>query len=285
MPAALTSVTYTNSCRSLDRVKGFENRNNARLPIRLRFRASVRRGRPRASAIVTINVQKTLACCAGRLPAAGKMDSKASRKTLGLMGATLLRRGSHPVLHAASLFAALLAVVVLFAGVERVLLGWACAEALFAVYQLRRCARLPLTPLARCSLGSAGAAAARVCHARCQRPADTQWAAAPRYRVLNAEPVEGAAVDPERVALLQERLLQLKGVMSIEKFFSGCVQRLPGSAAGTAVVFEDWRLMELKPQAQKHQARLSFACHGMGSKALAFVGTPPGGSWERRLRA
>lgn len=54
--------------------------------------------------------------------------------------------------------------------------------------------------------------------------ADTQCAAAPRYRVLNAEPVEDAAVDPERVALLQERLLQLKGVMSIEKFFSGCVQ-------------------------------------------------------------
>ena len=100
------------------------------------------------------------------------MDSKASRKSLGLMGAALLRRGSHPVLHAASLFAALLATVVLFAGVGRVLLGWACAEALFAVYQLRRCASL-LSRRLQGLCWAAQAAAARVCHARCQRPADT----------------------------------------------------------------------------------------------------------------
>ena len=168
------------------------------------------------------------------------MDCKASRKSLGLVGATLLRHGSHPVLHAASLLAALLATVVLFAGVERVLLGWVCTEALFAVYQLRRCAG-PLTPLLGLCWAAESAeavAAAYVCHAMRQRPADTQCAAARRYRVLNAEPVEGAAVDPERVAVMQERLLQLRGVMSIEKFFSGCVPRPPAFAAEAAFVVE-----------------------------------------------
>ena len=100
MPAVLTSVT--DACSSLDRLsdKGFQNRYNARLPIRLRFLASVHCGRPRLSATVVINIEQRLACCAGRWPAAGVMDSKASRKSLGLMGAALLRRGSHPVLHA-----------------------------------------------------------------------------------------------------------------------------------------------------------------------------------------
>lgn len=90
--------------------------------------------------------------------------------------------------------------------------------------------------------------------------------------MLNAEPVEGAAVDPERVALLQERLLQLKGVMSIEHFFSGCVQRPPGSAAGAAFVFKALYLKELKPKAQKRQARLSIACYGIGlPKVFQYV--------------
>ena len=88
--------------------------------------------------------------------------------------------------------------------------------------------------------------------------------------MLNAEPVEGAAVDPKRVALMQERLLQLKGVMSIEKFFSGCVQSPPGYAAGAAFVFafvfEESYLKELKPKAQKHRARLSTVYHGMVSQ-------------------
>ncbi|KAK9841742.1 hypothetical protein WJX81_000194 [Elliptochloris bilobata] len=42
-----------------------------------------------------------------------------------------------------------------------------------------------------------------------------------RYHVLNAEPAEGAAVDAAHITELQERLLELKGVMSVKQFFSG----------------------------------------------------------------
>ncbi len=48
--------------------------------------------------------------------------------------------------------------------------------------------------------------------------------------MLNAEPVEGAAVGAERGDLLMQRLLELKGVMSVQDFFSGCARRRPWSA-------------------------------------------------------
>ena len=105
--------------------------------------------------------------------------------------------------------------------------------------------------------------------------------------MLNAEPVEGAAVDPERVALMQERLLQLKGVMSIEKFFSGCVQSPPGYAAGAAFVFafvfeESYKRAEAESSKAPRQAVHCVSWDGLSN--LSKSGHA-GGSWERPSRA